>query len=126
MGGWPFCPDHGIPRGGNLISAIHKSERPVVYMNPRTGEHRTPPRNDMDMPAQYARQGFVRQEIETHQQLKDWQKSTGLLHERSHYDPGSATAEREATAHLEPLPIRGLDAGVSEGNSSLPHAILKP
>lgn len=101
IGSWPFCP-HGIPYGGTLLASIHPSERTVIYRNPRTGEHRTPARNDMPMPEVYARQGYVREELSTHRDVKRFQRETGLVHERSHYDPGSGRAERDNAAEPEP------------------------
>ena len=95
IGRWPLCPDHGIPRGGTRLQAIHTSERTVLYRNPRTGEIRTPARNDLPMPEVYARQGYVREELDTAAKIRSYEQSTGKIHERSHYDPGSGTAERE-------------------------------
>lgn len=85
------------------LSSIHTSERPIVFRNPRTGELRYPPRNDSPMSAGYAAEGFVREEaFSTFAERDSFERSTGKLHERSHYDPGSATAERA----LDPAPER--------------------
>lgn len=54
------------------------------------------------MPEVYARQGYVREELTTHADVKRFEKSTGLVHERSHYDPGSGRAERDNAK--EPAP----------------------
>lgn len=100
VGAWPFCDDgsgkhgHEPSHGGLRIASIHTSERTVIYRNPRTGETRKPPRNDMPLPEVYARQGYVREELSTPQKIRDFEKETGSLHERSHYDPGSGAAER--------------------------------
>ena len=94
IGQWPDCP-HGTPCGGLRIKAIHTSERTVVYRNPRTGETRKPARNDLPVPQVYAQQGYVREELSTPAKISAFEKETGLIHERSHYDPGSGTAERE-------------------------------
>lgn len=93
IGLWPDCP-HGVPHGGLRISSIHTSERTVIYRNPRTGETRKPARNDQPVPEVYARQGYVREELHSAQKIRDFEKETGLIHERSHYDPGSGAAER--------------------------------
>ena len=109
-GDWPICDDgtgkhgHTRPHGGTRLSSIHPSERAVVYRNPRTGEIRYPPRADQAMPAAYARQGFVREELSTPQEVRSFEKSTGRIHERSHYDPGSGTADREMEAPLNAGP----------------------
>ena len=115
IGSWPICEDgsgkhgHGIPHGGNRISAIHTSERTVVYRNPRTGEIRYPPRNDQPIHPKYAAQGFIRQELETARDVAAFEKETGRIHERSWCDPGSATAERSLNTGLEAPKIEGLD-----------------
>lgn len=77
------------------MDSIHPSERTVIYRNPKTGEHRTPARNDLPMPEVYRRQGYVREELATHRDVRHFQKETGLIHERSHYDPGSGRADRD-------------------------------
>lgn len=94
IGLWPDCP-HGISYGGLKIASIHPSERAVVYRNPRTGEIRTPARNDQPIPEVYARQGYIREELSTHADVHRFEKETGRVHEASHYDGGSATAERD-------------------------------
>lgn len=74
--------------------AIHESERPVVYRNPRTGDIRYPPTANMPMNPKYAAQGYVREfAFNTPQERNEFEAKTGKLHERSHYDPGSNTAE---------------------------------
>lgn len=77
-------------------TAIHKSERPIIFRNPRTGEMRFPPRDDAPLHPKYAAQGFERVEAFTTFGERDaFEKSTGRVHERTHYDPGSASAERD-------------------------------
>ncbi len=116
LGSWPYCDDssgrhgHGYGRGGNLISSIHPSERAVVYVNPKTGEHRTPARADQVMPEVYRRQGYERHELDTHQKRIEFERKTGLVHEASHCDRGSATAERSLLTNVEEAPpIKNLD-----------------
>ena len=70
-------------------------------MNPRTGEHRTPARADQAMPEVYRRQGYERVEMDTHQKLVEFERKTGLVHEASHCDNGSATAERSLLNNIE-------------------------
>jgi len=106
-GSWPICEDgtgkhgHGRPHGGSLLSVIHQSERSVVYRNPKTGEIRYPARADQAIPEVYARQGYERQELSTPQAIKDFEKSTGRIHERTHYHANSATAERDLAVEPE-------------------------
>lgn len=65
---------------------VHPSERAVVYYNPATGEHRTPPRADMPMPTVYANQGFERREI---QSMTQWEKESGVVHEATSFNSGN-------------------------------------
>jgi len=91
-----------MPHGGSLLTAYHPSERTVIYRNPRTGEHRTPARNDQPVPEVYARQGYVREELDTPAAKTRFEKETGLLHEATHYHKGSGNAEKALTADPEP------------------------
>lgn len=90
IGDWPFCnPNggpHGKPYGGTSVQALHKSERPVIYRNPRTGEVRIPPRADMPMNPRYVNQGYQRVELETMQSIRNFEKDTGRTHEISSFD----------------------------------------
>lgn len=65
---------------------VHTSDRAVIYLNPATGERRTPPRADMPMPEVYVRQGFERHEIMS---MTAYEKKTGVVHEASNFSPGS-------------------------------------
>ena len=65
---------------------VRESQRAVVYVNPETGERRTPPRADMPMPEVYARQGFERQEILN---MSAFEKQTGLVHEATNFHSGN-------------------------------------
>lgn len=99
IGDWPFCP-HGTGCCSTNLSSIHPSERAVVYRNPRTGEIRYPPRNDTPLHPKYVAQGYVRDELSTHQKVKEFERETGRIHERSHCDPGSSTAERSLLTNI--------------------------
>jgi hypothetical protein len=50
----------------------------------------------------YAKQGYQRQELSTPQAIRQFEKETGRLHERTHYNPGSGLAERHNTQEAEP------------------------
>ena len=65
---------------------VHSSERAVVYYNPLTGEHRTPARADVPMPAVYAGQGFERREILN---MGQWEKEANVVHEATSFAPGN-------------------------------------
>lgn len=116
VGSWPFCDDdgsgrngHGYGRGGNRLTAIHTSERTVVFRNPRTGEVRYPARNDSPIHPKYLAQGYVREELVSARDVAKFEKETGRIHERSWCDPGSATAERSLNTGLEDPKIPNLD-----------------
>jgi hypothetical protein len=93
IGDWPWCP-HGIPasRGD---AQIHTSEKVTVMQNPQTGEVRIPGRGDRAIHPKYAAAGFELKTIDSIPQLRQLEKTQGLVHERSHYDSGSVTAERD-------------------------------
>ena len=69
---------------------VHTQDRAVVYYNPATGEHRTPPRADAPIPQVYANQGFERMEIMS---MIDYEKQTGIIHEASNFNSGNATIQ---------------------------------
>ncbi len=55
------------------------------------------------MPEVYSRQGYVREELSTPAQITAFERSTGKLHEPSHYDgKNSHAAEKALTAPAEP------------------------
>ncbi len=65
---------------------VHSSERAVIYYNPATGEHKTPPRADQPVPEVYASQGFERREI---LHMGQYERETGLVHEATNYTAGN-------------------------------------
>lgn len=116
IGDWPMgckgTKNHKPNPGGfgTLNSAIHTSERATIFRNPRTGEVRIPASDRQPMAPQYAAQGYVREEISTHQQRKQLERETGKIQESAYFDNGSGGAERSLTTGLRDAPpIRGLD-----------------
>lgn len=75
---------------------VHASDRAVVYVNPATGERKTPARADMPMPEVYKNQGFERQEIMS---MSSYEKQTGLVHEQSNFCAGN-----EPSPEQHPVP----------------------
>ncbi len=67
-------------------ASVHQSDRAVVYRHPVTGEIRRPARADQPMPAAYADQGYVREEIMS---MVQHVKETGSVHEASNFNAGS-------------------------------------
>ncbi len=99
IGDWPFCP-HG--KTGAFFSGdaqIHSSEKVSVLHNPSTGETRIPGRADRAIHPKYKAAGFTEYKtIDTHTQLRSFEKQKGIIHEGSHFDSGSGRAERETGA----------------------------
>lgn len=95
IGEWPLCP-HGEP-GPFWFGDhnIHTSEQVTLEVNPRTGDERVCGRADHPMHPKLAADGYVRKTLETHQEIRAFEKRKGLIHESSHYNRGSATAERD-------------------------------
>lgn len=78
---------------------IHYSDRPVVIRNPQTGETRRPGRADRPIHPKYIAAGFTeRVTLDTHQEIKRYEKDNGLVHESSHYNQNSVTAERDTNS----------------------------
>jgi hypothetical protein len=101
VGDFPFgCKGSLDHRGvtATSLSAIHSSERTVIYKNPKTGEVRFPARGDHPIPDVYARQGYQRQELVSMHEIRQFERETGRVHERSNYDLGSSTAEKDLGA----------------------------
>ena len=98
---------------------VHQSERAVVYYNPRTGEHKTPPRADLPMPGIYAAQGFERREI---QHMSSWEKEAGVIHEASNYGRGNETrgTSPEPTPSCPPEVTKALVEDVAAAIASGP------
>ena len=77
---------------------VSVQERAVVYHNPATGEHRTPPRNDMPIPENYKRAGFERREIFN---MSQFEKEANVVHEATSFNPGNEPVpERYPTPHI--------------------------
>ena len=107
IGAWPICQDetgkHGhVPsHGGNAITAIHPSERAVVLHDPKTGRYVTPPVDGPINPI-YAKQGFQRVELDSPAAIKKYERSTGRVHELSHWHKGADGEDRAAKAMAAP------------------------
>jgi hypothetical protein len=99
LGEWPFdCKGHGhtLSRSFSSGSKVHSSERAVIYRNPQTGEVRVPGRADRPIHPKYQAAGFTeRVELDSGPKIRKFEKETGLIHESSNYDSGSATAEHD-------------------------------
>ena len=65
---------------------VNASERAVVYVNPLTGERRTPARADQPLPEVYRSRGFERQEILS---MSRYEREPGTVHESSTFHPGN-------------------------------------
>ena len=129
IGDWPLCQDetgkHGHFRGhgGTLIQSIHPLERAVIWRHPQTGDVRTPPRNDADMPDAYRQQGYERMEIDTHQKRRELERE-GRFQEAAYYDNGSATADRDLESALG-KPLDGSCVGADDASNRLTIQDLK-
>ena len=73
---------------------VHPSERVVVYEGP-TGDIKIPGRGDRPIHPKYAAEGYVRRELTSITDVRNVEKRTGLIHERSNYDLHSARADRD-------------------------------
>lgn len=88
-----YCPSSFSSR----ITAIHTSERPVILRNDK-GEIRYPATADAPIHPKYVAQGFRKEyAFETFAQRDAFEKRTGTVHERSHYETSDAAGK--ALAH---------------------------
>lgn len=105
IGEWPFdCRGlgHKNPTYSSGDALIHPSERTVIYRHP-SGDQKEypdirPGRADIPMNAKYSQRGYERTELDTHTKTKQFEKDSGVLIERRHYDKNSARAERDSNA----------------------------
>lgn len=98
IGDWPFpCGGRGHRIGAfwSGDAQIHASEQVVLEVNPRTGVERVAGRTDVPMNPKLAAEGFVRKNLETITQVREFEKRKGFIHERSWYNKNSTQAERD-------------------------------
>lgn len=113
------CAGCALPRF-ERHAQVHASERAVVYVNPATGERKTPARADQAMPEVYRRQGFERKEIF---QMTQFEHETGLVHEASNFNPGNEMQpDRDIQEFPRPKPevIKAIAEDVAAAASSGP------
>ncbi len=98
LGDWPLpCAGLGHSLKGTYWAgdaAIHTSERVVVHEGPN-GEIRIPGRGDRPIHPKLAAEGYVRRELNTASEIREVEKKTGLIHERSSYHANSAQADKD-------------------------------
>ena len=100
IGDWPFaCAGMGHTPGSfwSGDAAFGTGEKVVVYESP-TGEIRIPGRGDRPIHPKYAAEGYVRKELSSVPEIRQVEKRTGLIPERSNYDMNSAKAERDTNS----------------------------
>jgi len=56
-----------------------KQGKPVVWLNPITGDYKIPPRDDLPMPSRYELQGYVRKVFDSYFEHQSWMKKVGLV-----------------------------------------------
>ena len=108
---------------------VHASERAVVYFNPQTGEHRTPPRADMPIPDQYTKDGFERREI---MNMTQWEKESGVVHEASTFNSGNNDIPQDTRDEVHTPPevkqalIDDIRAAIASGpwTGGLPESVV--
>lgn len=104
---------------------IHTQDRAVVYINPQTGERRTPPRADQPMPESYAAQGFERHEIMS---MTKFERDTGLVHEATAYRAGNEPLpdEPHPAPHAPKEVIQGIIDDLRAAHQSGPWTMDQP
>lgn len=93
IGSWPFCPDHGFPLR-RQCGAAHPKERAVIYRGPN-GQVSFPMRNDLPMPENLQKWGYVREELPSLQDVRRIEREAGVQSEIAEFDRGSGRADYE-------------------------------
>jgi hypothetical protein len=99
---------------------IHASDRAVIYYNPATGEHRTPPRADLPIPEVYKNQGFERKEIMS---MIAYEKETGIIHEASNFNTGNEPMPESPATQPDKRSIEVVAEDMREAMASGPWTI---
>jgi hypothetical protein len=98
IGDWPFaCAGLGHSLKGTFWTGgaqIRQSEKVVVYRGPG-GDVKIPGRADRPLHPKLKAAGYVRETLDTVSDVRRIERETGLIHEASNYDSGSATAEKD-------------------------------
>jgi len=101
IGDWPF-PCGGLGHApGPFYSGdaqLAEKDKVVIDYNPRTGVTHTPGRNDRPMHPKKVADGFIRQKLNTINDIKRFEKQSGKVNEAVHYYKNSARAERDIGA----------------------------
>lgn len=98
IGDWPFCP-HGKPGPFYTGDAqLSPADKVVIDYNPRTGITHIPGRNDRPLHPKKAADGFVRQTLDTVNDIKRFEKRTGRISEALNYNKNSVKAERDTNS----------------------------
>lgn len=107
------CPQCAARIGYTGGAYIHASEKVTVLRN-AAGEVRIPGTPDSPMAQKYLENGFVRETLDSHSDIRALERTQGIRHERSYFDRNSAAADRyyqgEAPAkRTQPVGIVGRD-----------------
>lgn len=98
IGMWPFpCGGRGHELGSfwSGDSAIHTSEKTVIYENPRTGDIKIPGRGDRPLHPKLAAEGYQRRTLDTITQVRELERKKNVISERLNYNLHSTQAERD-------------------------------
>jgi hypothetical protein len=97
IGMWPFaCAGMGHEPGvfWRSDAQIHSSEKVVVLEGPG-GDIKIPGRGDRPLHPKLAAAGYVRHELNSMTEVREVERRTKTIHERSSYDKNSAAADRD-------------------------------
>lgn len=89
LGSFPSC--HGnmeiLFRNSSPIAGTwSEKDKVVIYQNPETGQIAYPGRNDVPMPARYAKRGFQEKELRSLAQVTAFEKKHKVVNEAMHFD----------------------------------------
>lgn len=62
---------------------MHKSDQPMIWIHPVTGDYKVPPTNTAEMPLRYRMQGYEERRFNSYWEHQQWMKSKGLVNHRA-------------------------------------------
>lgn len=88
------CPECAVSQREGLKGAYISASEAVTVLRNAEGEVRIPGSADSPMVARYLADGYVKETINRHEDIRKLERDTGLRHERGSYDQNSAAADR--------------------------------
>lgn len=96
------CPQCALKANEGAHGAYIHSGEAVTILRNAAGEVRIPGSADSPMARRYEQDGFVRETINRHEDIRKLERETGLRHEIGSFDKNSAASDRYYATGTEP------------------------